>query len=263
MRRLLAIGAASAVLLGLLPPSAAQASQSGPGWSARWQYTSSTQLTMRMTRPGAVLSGNASDNAGNRTGLITVQDTSSTDGRCAVARIQEVDDLFTTVNTRIIEACNRSVIVSLASPHELDIDLCDHVPVGVDGTCAGMIIENTGPDPSLRSTGTGVGWGYLTIPGFTNRFTFSLQRPGVRISGSGERRRDGTWIASASLDTTTNPALFCASGQFNRSDGGDLQIQTCQRATTGFGSLTTSVQFTARACQQILTTRRCLFGTIA
>jgi hypothetical protein len=53
----------------------------------------------------------------------------------------------------------------------------------------------------------------LSLPaghGFTNRFTFSLQRPGVRISGSGERRRDGTWIASASLDTAANPALFVA-----------------------------------------------------
>lgn len=262
MRRVLLAGATAGVLLVLVAPSAVQASQSGPGWSASWRYTSPTELTMRMARPGAALSSDATDNAGTRAGFIKVEDTSSTDGRCAVARIQEVDDTFTTVGSRTVRACDRTVAVPFSSPHQLDIYLCDHIPVGVDGTCTAMTVENTGPDPTLRTAGTGVRWGYLPFDGARHRFTFSLQRPGVRLFGAGQRR-DGSWTANATLDTSTNPDPFCGVGQFNSSDGSDLSVRTCEQTSTPLGTLTTSVQFTARACQVIGVLRRCLYGTIA
>lgn len=263
--RSVAVAMSAAAVMTLLP-SAAQASQSGPGWSATWQYTNPTTVTMQMTRPGAQLSGSAIDMSGDRSGLISVWDTSAFDGRCAVARVVEVDDNFLTVGTRIVQACNQIVTVPFASPHELDIDLCDHVPVGVDGTCTAMVIENTGPDPSLRSTGTGVSWHYLPLPLLRNNFAFWLQRPGVRIDGSGHRDTT-TWTAHAWLDTTLNPLPWCASGQFNKSDGADLGLQTCQRTRIAFGSLTTQVGFSVRACQELTIAsppvRRCLYSPIA
>jgi len=216
MRRttVLATLTAMAVVAALIPATAAQAA-SGAGWSGSWSYYLDDNYTFNATLPGVQVVGYGSDSGGHRVVGASLVDTAA-DGRCA--RVGFFGEAFNELASRTV--CDGEPYVtfsfSVFGGHQIALQRVDGPSGSVDKALF-MNVPGSGHDPELRRSGTGASWNFYT----DRDYQFSVQRPGVRLTGFGNRS-----VAVGTVEHTGGVA--CAQATvFDLSDGSADTARTC------------------------------------
>ncbi|GAA4214238.1 hypothetical protein [Microbispora amethystogenes] len=245
-RSLAPVGATlvAAVTGALLTASPAQAAD-GAGMSASWNYYQSDAFQVAATLPGVKLTSFGSDQNGSRNLYGSIEHTAN-DGRCSRVVIRAngsdlVDETtcgngtYKTFNTGSGIFDNGLLVLvyrTIPGTTNADKSLFVAVPSSVS-------------DAGLRTTGTGASWSYYTA----TDYTYSLVRPGVRLTGYGsdgssrstintvEKTATGSGCASATVKagdvSTSGSTCTSTAGYFARWDlDGGLNVKACYKPTS-------------------------------
>lgn len=184
MRRskiLAAIAVTAVSVAAALVPATAVHAASGTGWSASWSYYLDDNYRFDATLPGVQVVGFASDSGGHRFAGASLVDTAA-DGRCAVVAV--FDDAFSLLAQQTV--CDGQPYVtfsfSVFGGHQVALQRRDPATGDVDKALF-LNVPGSVHDPELRRAGTGASWSYYT----DRDYQVSLQRPGVRLTGFGNR----------------------------------------------------------------------------
>ncbi|KAA9374818.1 hypothetical protein F5972_29895 [Microbispora cellulosiformans] len=228
----------------LLTASPAQAAD-GAGMSASWNYYQSDAFQVAATLPGVKLTGFGSDQNGSRNLYGSIEDTAN-DGRCSrvVIRANGSDLIDETT-------CGNGTYKTFSTGSGIfDNGFLVLVYRTISGTTNAdkslfVGIPSSANDAGVRTTGTGASWSYYTA----TDYTYSLVRPGVRLTGYGsddggrstlntlEKTATGSGCASASVKvgdvTTSGSTCTSTAAYFSRwnLDGG-LTAKACYKPTS-------------------------------
>lgn len=206
-RAMLSVAAAACgVVTALAITTPAYALPSGVGWSASWDYYTTTSFEYQATLPGVKLTGYGTDSGGSRTTLGTIEDTAA-DGRCARVLLYAngvgyIADKTTcgsgTYQTYYTGTFYDSLLIivyrMVSGSTSYDKSLYTFVP-------------SSAADPTLRTVGTGTSWSYYT----STAFQYTATRPGVRVSGYGSHQAADLRSALSVVESTTG--YGCADGK--------------------------------------------------
>lgn len=205
-----AVAVTSAVVFAAAP---ATATPSGVGWAASWEYTSASALTVSMAIPGASLTATGTDTVGSRTFSVSLSDTSTGDGRCAVLTWQD-GALVTSQST-----CSTTITFTPYSEDgEVSASLCLISPTTqVKSHCNSLDIPDANGEPYIRNAGWGFRWGYYSTTRVDDPFDWSasLMMGSAWFSFNGMDNLDsaGDRLVEPWLQTFDTSAFVCASGQ--------------------------------------------------
>jgi len=180
VRRLGTVLAAIAIaaVAALLPAGPAAALPSGAGWSASWNYYTSSDFEVHLTIPGGRIDGYGPDTNGIRRFDGVVQDTDARDRTCVRMRVFATDEGWLGSAT----ACDGDFeVVNTNDFHEALFVHIDLLSAGVITKSFFTFIPSSAEDPGLRTEGTGTSWEYTTA----STFHLEVHRAGVQVIGDG------------------------------------------------------------------------------
>lgn len=245
-RSLAPVGATlvAAVTGALLTASPAQAAD-GAGMSASWNYYQSDAFQVAATLPGVKLTGFGSDQNGSRNLYGSIEDTAN-DGRCSRVVIRANGSDLVDETT-----CGNGTYKTFSTGSGIfDNGFLVLVYRTISGTTNAdkslfVAIPSSATDAGVRTTGTGASWSYYTA----TDYTYSLVRPGVRLTGYGsdgssrstintvEKTATGSGCASATVKagdvSTSGSTCTSTAGYFARWDlDGGLNVKACYKPTS-------------------------------
>ena len=217
-RILAAVAAMTVASAAALVPATAAHAVSGLGWSASWSYYLDDTYFFNLTLPGAQVVGHVIDNNGSRFAGVSVVDT-AIDGGCAI------------VSTSSSTGSHPAEVVCDGQPDKtfsFTFSGAQHIALFARHPTSERLVTAFVPssvnDPELRSTGTGASWSYYT----DRDYQFSVQRPGVRLTGFGNRSivlgtventsgREACALATLvnAVDNTSDVGAACGPGDFD------------------------------------------------
>jgi hypothetical protein len=192
-----------------VPGSAAVAAGSGSGWTAWWGYYTNRSFEIHGTLPGVKLTGYSSDDSGTRSAGLALEDTAF-DSRCAHVYVvgRRNGQVTTLVDRKVCDGQPYATPATGTFTGAMSIWLSRFDPAGgFDDKQFFLEIPDSGPDPELRNTATGASF-YFT----EKSFVYSVQRPGVQLTGTGKQLFDDARSVTGSVKHT-GQAGTCASGE--------------------------------------------------
>jgi hypothetical protein len=157
-----------------------------PTW-ADWRYTATDQIDVDTSLPGATATGVLLDEAGSRTGFLTVADTAK-DGKCASADLLSGGDQL--LGSAVV--CDgEQPVTFVAGPSRADLYVFLRRQLGRDGRMeqgvgVNLRVPSSAADPPLRQAANGAGWGYYSPDHQkAGRFEFQVKRNHSLLSGYG------------------------------------------------------------------------------
>ncbi|MBB5867419.1 hypothetical protein F4553_000798 [Allocatelliglobosispora scoriae] len=190
---------------------------SGVGYSASWDYYTSTSYRYTATLPGIRLTGYGTDSNGTRTTLGTISDIAA-DSRCGRVVLYGGSTLLA---DKTVCGNGTSVSYSTASFSGVLSIVFHRIVSGtttVDHSYT-FAVPSSVNDPQLRTVGTGASWTYTD----DHSFEFALHRPTVSLTGNGAHQ---PWQNQRSVLADLEPGAFrCATGRVQSTNltvtGGD------------------------------------------
>ena len=178
----------------------------GTGWSGAWRYIGPSNLNVAETIPGAVLSATGTDDGHSRIFTVTLQDTSSTDGKCASISWSD-GSLKTSAST-----CGTKITFQpLSEDGDVSAVLCLKSSAnGATSHCNDLDIPSTYGAPYLRAAGWGFGWDY-EYPNEWMAYVDLGNLASVDLDGIDNSPAPNQRHIQASLQSTDSP-LECRSG---------------------------------------------------
>jgi hypothetical protein len=170
------VAAAAAVLL---PAAAAHASGNGTGWSSYWSYYTDTSFKFGGTLPGVSLDGFGYDGNGTRQSVNAVLQDTARDGLCARAIATNANGIA--FDGTVCDGQPPKYFYPAQFRSSLAFYLVQAQPNGTVKTVNATVVPDSTPDPTLRTTGTGVSWSYYA----PFNFQFDVHRRGVDFAGYG------------------------------------------------------------------------------
>ncbi|MDQ1536536.1 MAG: hypothetical protein QOE58_929 [Actinomycetota bacterium] len=266
IRRWRAIFALSVALVGaLVPVGSANAASSSAGWSGYWYYGSASDITLGMAIPAGRLSGSVlDDGSGARSLRLTVTDAVPGDGNCPFLQILSQAGAPVAAS---VATCAGSTAININMVGEQYFYLCMHYydPPGAGSDCNRMRLPQVAT--TIRATGTGMGWGYSTVPDQQRTFTWWAQIPGIQAYGDGSYSTslgNATWTMQGVLDTRYSTA--CASADLYQQGSTSNRIAKCGKDIFNLGPLSSgSPRFRLSLCRFLtpLAPSQCIEGFIA
>jgi hypothetical protein len=254
------IATAVAVVAAVVPASAAHAVNSnGTGWAASWKYYSVDKAHWVLRVPGGFANGFIDDSGVNRVLQGSVVDPIPGDNRCVRWNIRGVTSGGSIQQT----ACNGTTSFNATTsdePLEFSVQTVVTGTTVVDDRVT-FQLNSTSIDPKLGQTGSESTWQYDT----TTSFSYTLARPGVRMTGSGTTLPGPAGRLIIGTVTNTDPT-GCAEGMIDVFDGGFTGFKTAcgANSTADLVALGTgSIDVWACALPAGGTFTRCVFATIA
>ncbi|TLP57031.1 hypothetical protein [Microbispora triticiradicis] len=242
-RSLVPVGATlvAAVTGALLTASPAQAAD-GAGMSASWNYYRSDAFQVGATLPGVKLTAFGSDQSGSRNLHGTIEHVAD-DGRCSRVVIRAINVSSDLVNET---TCGNGTYKTFSTGSgSFDDGLLVLVYRTIPGTTNAdkslfVAIPSSATDAGVRTTGTGASWSYYTA----TDYTYSLVRPGVRLTGYGSD--DGGRSTLNTLEKTATGS-GCASANVKVGDV-NTSGSTCTGTAAYFSRWNLDGGLTAKAC---------------